>query len=477
MLEIDSNASYGTVEIRLSEELTNAAEVIWNGQTGASIFFRCNCTSTAFAPHKHGGEKGIHMRLQIDTYEMNPTFCNKLKQQQQTSSDFLDAQSILSPGKMLKDDFDTASTVADGGVGSSSSPDYQLQPRRSARLNSNRPPGSATPAPSTPSGPSGSSLDSSTNNWCDYWRHVCTSYSRVQLFRLKGAQRKLKTDRNKVERLSPPDLRKRYQPSSKITILNNCPFDPLYSLLPFERSDFNPMKAIPINNGIGSTMATTLQSTNSQTSIDNNSSGFYSLYGGLESDMMRGKILDPMASITYSPIDDLLIDPMNYLGNGASGAAYSMASELDTGYGQPYLSAATQPILLDQSSSLLSDVNGASSYNKTMMMSSMSYQPQISAESIGEGMSDNGATILDETSSRYPSFFLESGSSGAYGVSNPIELTTNSSRNPTAQKIYAPTAKNGMSGGLLNGDDSESPNLMLNGQFMSSEDNSTHYNR
>ena len=70
MLEIDSGSSYGTIDIRLSDTYTNAAEVLWYGKTGANIFFRCNCTSTAFAPHKHGGEKGIHMRFQIDTLEL-----------------------------------------------------------------------------------------------------------------------------------------------------------------------------------------------------------------------------------------------------------------------------------------------------------------------------------------------------------------------------------------------------------------------
>ncbi len=55
------------------------------------------------------------------------------------------------------------------------------------------------------------------------------------MFRLKGAQRKLKTDKSKVERLNPPDLRKRYQPSSKVTILCNNHFDQLYSLMPFNR--------------------------------------------------------------------------------------------------------------------------------------------------------------------------------------------------------------------------------------------------
>jgi hypothetical protein len=70
MLEIDNSSSFGTIDVRLSAMFTNAAEVLWYGKTGASLFFRANCTSTAFAPHKHGGEKGIHMRLQIDTFEL-----------------------------------------------------------------------------------------------------------------------------------------------------------------------------------------------------------------------------------------------------------------------------------------------------------------------------------------------------------------------------------------------------------------------
>ena len=73
MLEIDSNTSSGVLEVRQSPLYTNICEVVWNGKTGANLTFRCNCTSTAFAPHKHGGEKGIHMRIQIDTYEAAAT--------------------------------------------------------------------------------------------------------------------------------------------------------------------------------------------------------------------------------------------------------------------------------------------------------------------------------------------------------------------------------------------------------------------
>lgn len=73
MLEVESssNPSVGPIDVHQSSLYINAAEVMWNGKTGAQVAFRCNCTSTAFAPHKHGGEKGIHMRLQIDTYQVD----------------------------------------------------------------------------------------------------------------------------------------------------------------------------------------------------------------------------------------------------------------------------------------------------------------------------------------------------------------------------------------------------------------------
>jgi hypothetical protein len=188
MLEIDSSSSYGIVEIRLSDFYTNVVEVMWNGKTGANIFFRCNCTSTAFAPHKHGGEKGIHLRFQIDTYEYSNV--NAANSTANNAGSSMTTNSLI-----LKHDLESMST-AKSTTGSSNSI-------------------------STP-------IDRSYLNW----KHASSSYCRIQLFRLKGAQRKLKTDRNKIERLNPIDLRKRYQQSNKLTLLCNCVFDPLYSLSP-----------------------------------------------------------------------------------------------------------------------------------------------------------------------------------------------------------------------------------------------------
>lgn len=276
MLEIDSNSSYGIIEVRMSDAYINAAEILWNGRTGANIFFRCNCTSTAFAPHKHGGEKGIHMRFQIDTYEVvlqnqkvnynNDVLNFNSNHNNVASSSSNSITSILSPPnstsspnsiKFIKDDIDSCN------------------PNRSVN----------TPTPT-----------SSNKHWLQFneIKHLSGSYCRIQLFRLKGAQRKLKTDRSKIERLNPPDLRKRYQPSNKITLLNNCSYDWLYSLLPFVKelnqqttdinpeignyqannSHFAPNNEFVIGNSFSQTNNTAFVPSQVYTNVNNNSIDF-----------------------------------------------------------------------------------------------------------------------------------------------------------------------------------------------------------
>ena len=56
-------------------------------------------------------------------------------------------------------------------------------------------------------------------------------------------QRKIKTDRLKIERLNPPDLRRRYQTSDSVTILYNCDLDALYSSFPLDRNELIRLQA------------------------------------------------------------------------------------------------------------------------------------------------------------------------------------------------------------------------------------------
>ncbi|XP_067934702.1 transcription factor CP2-like [Watersipora subatra] len=68
ILEIDSPLSYGVLDLRSDQRSLNVIEFIWDSSKDCGIFIKVNCISTEFTPKKHGGEKGVPFRLQIDTY-------------------------------------------------------------------------------------------------------------------------------------------------------------------------------------------------------------------------------------------------------------------------------------------------------------------------------------------------------------------------------------------------------------------------
>ena len=69
LFDIDMNLTYGILSITRSKQISNAVEIVWDTMTTTSLFVRFKCTSTDFALKRHGGEKGIPLRIQIDTYE------------------------------------------------------------------------------------------------------------------------------------------------------------------------------------------------------------------------------------------------------------------------------------------------------------------------------------------------------------------------------------------------------------------------
>ena len=114
----------------------NAVEIVWDTSTTTSLFIRFKCTSTDFAQKRHGGEKGIPLRIQIDTYHENDV---------------------------------------------------------------------------------------------DNVKHLYSCCCKIQLFRLKGAQRKNKADKMRIEKLNS-DQRRHYQTTLEYTILQPCFVSPLYTL-------------------------------------------------------------------------------------------------------------------------------------------------------------------------------------------------------------------------------------------------------
>ncbi|CAF0787197.1 unnamed protein product [Adineta steineri] len=136
LFDIDTNLTYGILSIICSTQIPNAVEIVWDTSTTTSLFIRFKCTSTDFANKRHGGEKGIPLRIQIDTYHEN-------------------------------------------GI--------------------------------------------------DNVKHLHACCCKIQLFRLKGAQRKNKADKLRIDKLNH-DQRRRYQTTLEYTILQSCNASPLYTL-------------------------------------------------------------------------------------------------------------------------------------------------------------------------------------------------------------------------------------------------------
>ncbi|XP_037832024.1 transcription factor CP2-like protein 1 [Kryptolebias marmoratus] len=129
IVDIDIPLSVGILEPHADPLHLNTIEFLWDPQKNASVFIQVNCISTEFTPRKHGGEKGVPFRIQVDSFTIN--------------------------------------------------------------------------------------------NHGEYVEHVHSSSCQVKVFKPKGADRKLKTDREKMDKKSPQD-RDKYQPSYETTLLKEC---------------------------------------------------------------------------------------------------------------------------------------------------------------------------------------------------------------------------------------------------------------
>ncbi|XP_018413600.1 PREDICTED: transcription factor CP2-like protein 1 [Nanorana parkeri] len=71
ILDIDIPLSVGTLDPRASSTQLNTIEFLWDPSKRTSAFIQVHCISTEFTPRKHGGEKGVPFRIQIDTFKQN----------------------------------------------------------------------------------------------------------------------------------------------------------------------------------------------------------------------------------------------------------------------------------------------------------------------------------------------------------------------------------------------------------------------
>ncbi|NXA43352.1 TFCP2 factor, partial [Eudromia elegans] len=129
ILDIDIPMSMGIIDPRANPTQLNTVEFLWDPTKRTSVFIQVHCISTEFTMRKHGGEKGVPFRVQIDTFKEN-----------------------------------------ENG---------------------------------------------------EYTEHLHSASCQIKVFKPKGADRKQKTDREKMEKRTPHEKEK-YQPSYETTILTEC---------------------------------------------------------------------------------------------------------------------------------------------------------------------------------------------------------------------------------------------------------------
>lgn len=129
ILDLDIPMSVGIIDPRANPTQLNTVEFLWDPSKRTSVFIQVHCISTEFTMRKHGGEKGVPFRIQIDTFKEN-----------------------------------------ENG---------------------------------------------------EYTEHLHSASCQVKVFKPKGADRKQKTDREKMEKRAPQEKEK-YQPSYETTILTEC---------------------------------------------------------------------------------------------------------------------------------------------------------------------------------------------------------------------------------------------------------------
>lgn len=159
IIEIDVPLSYGLCHVAQphNPNQLNIVEVLWDPMKEVGVYIKINCISTEFTPKKHGGEKGVPFRIQIETYIDNTTM--------------------------------------------NSSPNANSN---GANCNGN-------------GGGNGNSGLCSENA-----KTIHAAACQVKVFKLKGADRKHKQDREKLQK-RPAAEKDKYQPSYECTILNDIP--------------------------------------------------------------------------------------------------------------------------------------------------------------------------------------------------------------------------------------------------------------
>jgi|SRR6218665_2029150 len=73
LIRIDIPLSHGLLDVKIEPHRLNCVEFVWDPSYDTSVFIKVHCISTEFTAKKHGGEKGVPFRIQVETYSHSST--------------------------------------------------------------------------------------------------------------------------------------------------------------------------------------------------------------------------------------------------------------------------------------------------------------------------------------------------------------------------------------------------------------------
>nr|CAD7395942.1 unnamed protein product [Timema poppensis] len=68
ILEVDVPLSYGLYDVSQDRHNLNTVKFLWDPTKEVGVYVKVNCISTEFTPKRHGGEKGVTFKIQVETY-------------------------------------------------------------------------------------------------------------------------------------------------------------------------------------------------------------------------------------------------------------------------------------------------------------------------------------------------------------------------------------------------------------------------
>ncbi|ESO05116.1 hypothetical protein HELRODRAFT_191598 [Helobdella robusta] len=201
IVDIDTPLSRGIIDTKVDSGHINSVSFFWrtsDSSDTASVFIKVNCISSEFTAKKHGGEKGIPFRIQVllgyivrdvlvETYcrKRNNSNNHNNNNNNNNNNNYYDNNN----DNNSKKDEDNCHDNDDLNNCTGSEHDIKSA-------------ATATTTPTTINNNNNNIIDNNNNNWSSpsNWQLLHCASCQIKVFKLKGADRKNKTDREKVEK-------------------------------------------------------------------------------------------------------------------------------------------------------------------------------------------------------------------------------------------------------------------------------------